>query len=178
MSRMTLSTLDVKKPATNPRHSATMALQVALDRIQAGRELAQLREQNRLTQEALKDASGLSLSTVQRYERGASVPRFHNLDALAGVLGTKVYDIFRESAPEGERPATTPDPFPNGSHDQLDRIEADIAEILALLRSPAVRPSQRVADEIEQTVARQAARRAADAPERTSTSTRKRQAER
>lgn len=104
MTPMTVSTHVVKVPTTNARTSATLLLQVALDRKQAGKRLAELRESKRLTQWTLHERSGLSLRTVQRYENGAVVPRFDNLDALAKVLGNDVYDIFHE-APNGHQDA-------------------------------------------------------------------------
>jgi len=176
---MTLSTPVAKVTTTSPRMNATLLLQVALDRKQAGRRLAELREEQRLTQWALHEQSGLSLRTVQRYENGNVAPRFDNLDALAKVLGAEVYDIFKES-PNGQQ--ETPDPLGNS---QLDRIEAKLDAALALLGLEAedddlagLTTSQRVAALVEQTARRQAAQQSRREPGEKSASTAKRRAAR
>lgn len=94
----------------------TVALQMALDRKKAGQELAKLRELKRLTQWGLVEAIGvdddgkplISLRQIQRYEGGESMPRYKNLDRLAGVLGDDVYRVVAESGTD-DVPADTPD---------------------------------------------------------------------
>jgi transcriptional regulator with XRE-family HTH domain len=132
--------------ATRKVERVTLALQMALDRQRAGAELAALRNEKRMTQDDLEEATGLSKRQLQRYEGGTSMPRWKNLDKLAEILGPEVYDIVRDDE-IADVPAETPDPFGptqrNGnalSDSELElllRIEAMLRAALPVLAPDA-----------------------------------------
>lgn len=56
-----------------------------------------LREQKGVTQQAIAEALGVSVSAVSQWESGVAVPRTNRLVELANVLGCKIEDIlYRE----------------------------------------------------------------------------------
>jgi transcriptional regulator with XRE-family HTH domain len=59
--------------------------------------LRELREAAGLTQEALADATGLSLGAVRNYEQGIREPYWSTIFKLADALGVSV-EAFRECA--------------------------------------------------------------------------------
>lgn len=152
---MTVSTPGVKVAATKSRQALTFALEMALDRKRAGRDLAALREESRLTQAELVEKSGLSLRQIQRYEAGESMPRWKNLDRLADVLGDGVYEIVRDD-PTDDVPVITPDPFDPNGDDRLARIEQAIVDLTTLVRG-----LQQQMDEFAQTPQASSRRRGA-----------------
>jgi transcriptional regulator with XRE-family HTH domain len=68
-----------------------------------------IRKEKGFSQEVLAERSGVSLRTIQRVERGETVPRGHTLQALAGALEVPL-DAFH-SLPE---PTPHPSPNPTG----------------------------------------------------------------
>lgn len=65
----------------------------------AARILA-IRKSKGFSQELLAEHSGVSLRTIQRVERGETVPRGHTLHALAAALSVSLEDFRAEPAPE------------------------------------------------------------------------------
>ncbi len=59
-----------------------------------GSRLKQLRQERRLTQEALAEAAGLSYKFIGEIERGSGNPTVTTLSALAGALEIEVSDLF------------------------------------------------------------------------------------
>ncbi|MFE1598217.1 helix-turn-helix domain-containing protein [Methylobacterium sp. ID0610] len=57
-------------------------------------ELKRLREQKNLSQEALANAVGLSVSQISRFESGKREPRLVDLEKMAEVLGVAVQEIL------------------------------------------------------------------------------------
>lgn len=54
-----------------------------------------------LSQQQVADAAGVSLATVNNFERGVSVPQFDTLAAILAVLGIEGdEDVTKESYPE------------------------------------------------------------------------------
>ncbi len=52
-----------------------------------GQKISAARKQNGFTQEALAEATNLSLSTIQRIEKGKASPRIYTLKMISTVLG-------------------------------------------------------------------------------------------
>jgi transcriptional regulator with XRE-family HTH domain len=85
---------------------------VRVETQEIGKRLRELREQAGKTQADLAYESGVSLSTVVRYEGGDSGMKLLPLDALAQELGVKVHDLMlreRDSnaQPTGSKPLTS-----------------------------------------------------------------------
>ena len=73
------------------------------------------RKGNGFSQEALAECSGVSLRTIQRVERGATIPRGHTAQALAAALGVSLATLQTPDAPgvagpPGAAPALRTDP--------------------------------------------------------------------
>ena len=64
------------------------------DEARIGANLARLRMDRDLTQEALAEKAGVSRVTVGKVERGTTLPRVATLRALAGALGVRVADLI------------------------------------------------------------------------------------
>jgi transcriptional regulator with XRE-family HTH domain len=64
-----------------------------------GRNVRLLREQKKLTQEALGEASELHTSYISDIERGVRNPSFLILLKLAKGLSTEISDLFKEVKP-------------------------------------------------------------------------------
>ena len=52
------------------------------------------RTQNNLTQEELRELSGISSDYLSEIERGKKTPSFKRLDLIANGLGVEVYKLF------------------------------------------------------------------------------------
>ncbi len=61
-----------------------------------GRELRELRQRGRLSQEALAQRAGLSRNFVAQIERGESIPTIVTLSRLADALGVGIAEILGE----------------------------------------------------------------------------------
>ena len=59
-----------------------------------GDKLLELRKKKGFTQEELSDLAKINLRTLQRIEKGESVPRGNTLKMLCSVLGIKMEDIL------------------------------------------------------------------------------------
>lgn len=57
------------------------------------------RKGNGFSQEALAECSGVSLRTIQRIERGTTIPRGHTVQALAEALGVPLATLQVPNAP-------------------------------------------------------------------------------
>lgn len=70
-------------------------------------QLVAIRKEKGFSQEVVAERSGISLRTIQRVERGETVPRGHTLLALATALEVAIADF--QLAPEPELgPASSP----------------------------------------------------------------------
>lgn len=69
-----------------------------------------IRKSKGLSQEALAEAAGVSLRTMQRVEQGDTVPRGYTLQALAAALGVPLEALREEPAPATAAEAATPTP--------------------------------------------------------------------
>lgn len=61
-----------------------------------GTRLKQIRKQQKMTQESLAEAVGVSTSTIQRWEYGEMAPEFDRLEILAKALNRKTEDFFKD----------------------------------------------------------------------------------
>lgn len=66
-----------------------------------GETLRSYRENNKMTQEFVAEALGVSRQAVSKWENGASDPSTSNLIALAKLYGTTAEMLLRSSAGEG-----------------------------------------------------------------------------
>ena len=67
-----------------------------------------IRKSKGLSQEALAEAAGVSLRTMQRVEQGDTVPRGYTLQALAAALGVPLEALREEPTPAAAAEAATP----------------------------------------------------------------------
>jgi transcriptional regulator with XRE-family HTH domain len=95
---------------------------MALQQRAMGRRIAEFRERAHMTQEAAADKAGVTLRAYQKWEAGGGI-QYANLIKLAEVLHVPVERLTGEES--------APDPFQTAS--QLDRIEAQLADLHALL---------------------------------------------
>lgn len=58
--------------------------------------LKQIRKQQKMTQEKLAEAVGVSTSTIQRWEYADDAPEFDRLETLAKALNVKTEDFFKD----------------------------------------------------------------------------------
>jgi transcriptional regulator with XRE-family HTH domain len=63
-------------------------------RQQFARRLKILRRQKGMRQEDLASASGLSVNFIRAVEQGVNAPSFESIEAIAGVLGVKIRELF------------------------------------------------------------------------------------
>jgi len=64
--------------------------------IRAGRRIQARRIHQNLTQEKLRDLTGLSVDTIQRIESGRSDPKTSQLLLIARALDVPVADLLRD----------------------------------------------------------------------------------
>lgn len=67
----------------------------AMDNVQTGRLIAELRKSKGLTQQQLADQINLSNKTISKWESGAGSPDISNLPILADALGITVDELLR-----------------------------------------------------------------------------------
>ncbi|QIL74741.1 helix-turn-helix domain-containing protein [Hymenobacter sp. HDW8] len=68
-----------------------------------------IRKEKGFSQEVLAERSGISLRTIQRVERGETIPRGHTLLALATALEVAIEDFQPAPVPtQGQAPASSP----------------------------------------------------------------------
>jgi transcriptional regulator with XRE-family HTH domain len=60
-----------------------------------GKRLREIRLNRGLTQEQLAEKANISLNFLNMVERGVRAPSFDNLDRLAKILQTPVFEFFR-----------------------------------------------------------------------------------
>lgn len=175
---------DANMTATMAQLRTTLTIQMAMDRQLIAARVIALRNRNGLTQEALRDKSGLSLRTIQRIEKPdpkkLTEIRHSTVDALAKALGVEAREITEDTAVVKDDPPTaTPDLIGQMSGDrteiaelreQLGRMEEAIAELRELV-SLSASPKQR-GEARERAIAR--LQRDARRPRATRPSTRKR----
>ena len=63
--------------------------------INLGNQIRMLRDQRRLSQRALAEASGISRNTLSLIERGQTSPTVSTLKSLAGALGVEINAFFQ-----------------------------------------------------------------------------------
>ena len=75
-----------------------------LDTTATGARIRELRKQNKLTVEQVRDYLGLeSTQSIYKWQRGECMPSIDNLYALAMLFGTSVDGILRGSRGEDEK---------------------------------------------------------------------------
>lgn len=75
-----------------------------LDAVATGARIKELRKQNKLTVEAMRDFLGLeSTQAIYKWQRGESLPSIDNLYALSTLFNTSVDSILRGSREEDQR---------------------------------------------------------------------------
>jgi len=67
-----------------------------------GKRIRQLREERKLSQEAIEKQTGLLRSYISRVENGYTAPSLETLERLAAALEVPLYQLFHE---DGEPPA-------------------------------------------------------------------------
>lgn len=68
-----------------------------------GEKLRKLRKQKGLTQADMEEASGISIRTIQRIEKGASKPRPYTLKTLADALDVKMEQLMESNPIDSNR---------------------------------------------------------------------------
>lgn len=81
-------------------------------RVFVGANVRRLRREAQLTQEQFAEASGLSVSYLQKVERGAVDPSATTLVALASALETSLDALVAEAKPEERRVGRPPSEAP------------------------------------------------------------------
>jgi transcriptional regulator with XRE-family HTH domain len=71
-----------------------------------GKRIRQLREEKKLSQEAIEKQTGLLRHYISRVENGHTVPSLETLERLAAALEVPLYQLFYE----GKEPSTPPSP--------------------------------------------------------------------
>lgn len=94
--------------------------------LERGERIKELRLARHLTQPAVAEAIGVTLRGYQKYEAGGGI-KWDNAKALAKFF--RVDPDYLMSGPKTE----TPDLSRNGQPSQLDRIEAKLDHVIALL---------------------------------------------
>lgn len=89
------------------------------------------RKGNGFSQEALAECSGVSLRTIQRVERGATIPRGHTAQALAKALGVPLAALQAPDAPGGAGPSGA-DPALRADPDVLQLLNLSALSFLLL----------------------------------------------
>lgn len=75
-----------------------------LDATATGARIRQLRKENKLTVEQVRDFLGLeSVQAIYKWQRGESLPSIDNLYALSTLFETSVDSILRGNREEDER---------------------------------------------------------------------------
>jgi transcriptional regulator with XRE-family HTH domain len=107
------------------RRNAGVTVLLVMDehRKAAGQRLARIRDSQGLSQEELAQRAKLSVKTISRFENGRHDGRNTTVQRIAEALGVETADII------GPPPA----PLGLGDDTQLDRIEAQLADVLAEL---------------------------------------------
>ena len=65
-----------------------------MDKPKPMKELTRIREERRLSQQGLADASGVNKATINQIERGRRSPNLETLEKLAAALGVEMADLF------------------------------------------------------------------------------------
>lgn len=66
-----------------------------------GERIKKQRKAMGLTQKQLAESTGISLSAIEKYERGKLNPSYGNVQLIAGALNINVYDLMPEPTLEG-----------------------------------------------------------------------------
>lgn len=120
--------------STTPRRLRQL-LRAAMGSEELGNLIRQAREEAGLTQATLAARIGLQHpQSVSRYERGETEVRAMRLRRIAEVTGKPISFFL------GVTPTTAEEP----GGDRLERLESQVAEVLAILRE--LRPSTRVGE--------------------------------
>ncbi len=69
--------------------------------------LLDVRTRRKLSQQAVADKAGLSVSYISMLERGVRVPPLETLEAVAKALGVPPLNLFQPGAGAGKRPRST-----------------------------------------------------------------------
>ncbi len=84
---------------------------MAVDRMEIGRKLRDLRKKQGLTQEELADRSELSKGFISQLERDMTSPSIASLEDILQCLGTTISDFFQEEKEEEQIVFTEEDYF-------------------------------------------------------------------
>jgi transcriptional regulator with XRE-family HTH domain len=100
-----------------------------------GRNLAHYRKRAGLTQEQLAEAIRMEVTTVSRYETGATLPSLVTLASVAALLRVPVADLLTEEAPalsdDGQRFLAMLEPL---SSDERQAVLDVLATLVGFLR--------------------------------------------
>lgn len=69
-----------------------------------GKNLAELRKQNKLTQQQVADRFGYSSKAVSRWERGETLPDIEMLAKICDFYGVKLEYLLQKEQPDGKNP--------------------------------------------------------------------------
>ena len=105
-----------------PRRVSVLA-EMALRQEKVSERLRELRERNGLSQEDAARKVGITHRQWQRWESGDSMPYPRSLDMVASTFGISVAEFFDPAEPVVDQ-------------SQLDRIEAKLDQVLAILEQP------------------------------------------
>lgn len=101
---------------------------VPIDPDRFAERLRSLERENLLTVEKAAQQIGMSHRHYVRWRKGEASPRYDSLEKVARAYGLDPHDLFADVADDEARAA-------NGSlTNRLGRLEADVEEILRLLR--------------------------------------------
>lgn len=88
-----------------------------------GDKIERLRKDQRLTQTDLAVRADISLSTVQRAERGDETVRLRTIRSLADALGVPVAEIYDEAIPGATASLDVTGPIPQWAADLHRKID-------------------------------------------------------
>ena len=79
-----------------------------------GKNLADLRRQNKLTQQQVADKFGYSSKAVSRWERGETLPEIEMLAKICDFYGVKLEYLLQKEQPKGTNPNVVKNNFGRG----------------------------------------------------------------
>lgn len=123
-------------PATKNVHALRVALMAAQRAARFGARMRERRKELELSQSEVAEripVASVNKDYISRWERGAVEASDAYLESIASALETTVGDLM--AGPLDERPekGSTPDLLGAGEETQLDRIEATLQELVAVV---------------------------------------------
>jgi transcriptional regulator with XRE-family HTH domain len=81
-----------------------------------GKRVQFYRKQRQLSQSALAEKAGISVTFLSKIERGIKYPTSETISGIVNGLGVELYDLFRQ------------DEIPTDHKNMLDRLQSDVQQ--------------------------------------------------